>query len=117
MARRRCVALIDSGTSQSHILPETVTLCEVECSLAIVHLELANGSKIQSTQQTLATPCIVGTAVCNLSFTVAKLVSNVDVVLGMNWLRTWNPIIDWRRQKIYMWVHGQWDRVNGVLLD
>ena len=117
VAGRRCVALIDSGASQSYISPETVTLCEIECSPALVHLELADGSKIQSTQQTLAVPCTVGTAVCNISFTVTKLLSNVDIVLGMDWLKTWNPVIDWRKQTLYTWVHGQWEHVNGVLLD
>ena len=117
IAGRNCVALIDSGASQSYIAPETVTLCEVECSPALVHLELADGSKVQSTQQTLAVPCTVGRSVCKMSFTVTKLLSNVDVVLGMDWLRTWNPVIDWRRQKMYIWVQGEWDHVNGVLLE
>ena len=117
VAGRRCVALIDSGASQSYISPETVILCEIECSPALVHLELADGSKIQSTQQTLAVPCTVGTAVCNISFTVTKLLSNVDIVLRMDWLKMWNPVIDWRKQTLYTWVHGQWEHVNGVLLD
>ena len=117
VAGRRCVALIDSGASQSYISPETAALCELECSPASVHLELADGSKIEATQQTLDTPCTVGTATCSLSFTVTKLLSNVDVVLGMDWLCTWNPVIDWRSQKIYLWVHGQWEHVNGILLD
>ena len=117
VAGRRCVALIDSGASQSYISPETVTLCELDCSPALVHLELADGSKIEATQQTLATSCTVGTATCSLAFTVTKLLSNVDVVLGMDWLCTWNPVIDWRKQELYMWVHGQWEHVNGVLLD
>ena len=106
MAGRRCVALIDSGASQSYISPETVALSEIECSPALVHLELADGSKIEATQRTLAIPCTVGTAVCQLTFTVTKLLSNVDVVLGMDWLKTWNPVIDWRKQRIYLWVHG-----------
>ena len=114
---RRCIALIDSGASQSYISPETVTLCEIECSPALVHLELADGSKIQSTQQTLAVPCTIGNAVCNISFTVTKLLSNVDIVFSMDWLKTWNPVIDWRRQKLYTWVHGQWEHVNGGLLN
>ncbi|MCV6575517.1 MAG: retroviral-like aspartic protease family protein, partial [Cohaesibacter sp.] len=117
IAGRNCVALIDSGASQSYIAPETVTLCELGCSPALIHLELADGSKVQSTQQTLAVPCTVGQSVCKMSFTVTKLLSNVDVVLGMDWLRTWNPVIDWRRQKMYIWVQGEWDHVNGVLLE
>ena len=32
VAGRRCVALIDSGASQSYISPEIVTLCELQCS-------------------------------------------------------------------------------------
>ena len=117
VAGRRCVALIDSGASQSYISPETVAMSEIECSPALVHLELADGSKIEATQQTLATPCTVGTAVCQLAFTVTKLLSNVDVVLGMDWLKTWNPVIDWRKQRMHLWVHGQWENVDGVLLD
>ena len=113
----RCVALIDSGASQSYIAPETVALCELECSPAMVNLELADGSKIQATQKTLAVPCTVGKAVCKLEFTVTTLLSNVDLVLGMDWLRIWNPVIDWRRQRMHIWVHGTWEHVNGVLLN
>ena len=117
VAGRRCIALLDSGASQSYIAPETIALCEIECSPALVHLELADGSKVQSTQQTLAVHCTVGKAICNISFTVTKLLSNVDMVLGMDWLRTWNPVIDWRRQKtIHMgsWRMGscQWSFVG-----
>ena len=117
VAGRRCVALIDSGASQSYMSPETVTLCELGCSPASMQLELADGSKIEATQQTLATPCTLGMATCKMSFTVTKLLSNVDVVLGMDWLCTWNPVIDWRKQELYIWVHGQWEHVNGILLD
>ena len=117
VAGRRCVALIDSGASQSYCSPETVALCEIVCSPASVYLELADGSKIEATQQTLATPCTVGKAVCKISFTVTKLLSNVDIVLGMDWLMTWNPVIDWRKQRLHLWVHGQWNYVDGVLMN
>ena len=53
VAGRRCIVLLDSGASQSYIAAETVAQCEIECSLALVHLELADGSKVQSTHQTL----------------------------------------------------------------
>ena len=46
------VTLIDSGASQSYILPEVVTLCELQCSPTLIHLELVDGSKVRSTQQT-----------------------------------------------------------------
>ena len=51
VAGRRCVALIDSG-AQSYISPEIVTLCELYCSPTLIHLELADGSKVRSTQET-----------------------------------------------------------------
>ena len=93
MAGRRSVALIDSGASQSYISPEIVTLCELQCSTTLIHLELADGSKVRSTQQTQAVPCIVGNRICQITFTVTKLLSNVDVVLGTDWLMRWNPVL------------------------
>ena len=45
IAEPRCIALIDSGPSQSYMAPETVTLCELECEPALLHLELADGTK------------------------------------------------------------------------
>ena len=84
---RRCIALIDSGASQSYIAPDTVTLCEINCIPAVMHLELADGSKIQSTEQTQDTICTLGECIGKMSFTVTQLLSNVDVVLGMDWLK------------------------------
>ena len=114
---RRVVALIDSGASQSYMAPETVALCELTCEPAELHLELADGSKIKSTQQTQFTPCTVGEASSLIRFTITKLLSNVDIVLGMDWLARWNPVIDWRRQVIHLYVNRHWTQVHGVLLD
>ena len=116
IAGRQCVALIDSGASQSYMAPETVNLCELQCHPAIMHLELADGSKIKSLEETQVTNCTVGSATCAISFTVTKLLSNVDIVLGMDWLARWNPVIDWRKQVMHIWVNSHWDYVNGVLL-
>ena len=114
---RRCVALVDSGASQSYIAPDTVTICELDCVPVVMHLELADGSKIESTEQTQDTVCTLGECIGKMSFTVTKLLSNVDVVLGMDWLRTWNPVIDWKRQILYTFIRGKWTQVHGVLLD
>ena len=35
----------------------------------------------------------------------------------MDWLARWNPVIDWRRQVIYLYVNRHWTQVHGVLLD
>ena len=37
VAGHQCVALIDSGASQSYMAPETVNLCELDCKPALVH--------------------------------------------------------------------------------
>ena len=117
IAGRRVIALIDSGASQSYMAPETAALCELECESAELHLELADGSKIKSTQQTQFTMCTVGEAVSQIKLTITKLLSNVDIVLGMDWLARWNPMIDWRRQVIHLYVNRHWTQVHGVLLD
>ena len=88
------MALIDSGTSQSYISLEIVTLCELQYNPTLIHLELADGSKVRSAQQAQVVPCIVEMSICQIIFTVTKLLSNVDVVLGMDWLMRWNPVID-----------------------
>ena len=82
-----------------------------------MHLELADGSKIKSTQQTQFTQCTVGEASSLIRFTITKLLSNVDIVLGMDWLARWNPVIDWRRQVMHLYVNRHWTQVHGVLLD
>ena len=85
---RRLVALVDSRASRCYISPETVTSLGLETSPALVHLELADGSKIQSTQQVQGVRCTMGNFVCRLNFTVTKLLHQVDLVLGVNWLES-----------------------------
>ena len=49
IAGRRLIALVDSGASRCYISPEAVTSLGLDTSPALVHLELADGSKIEST--------------------------------------------------------------------
>ena len=59
----------------------------------------------------------IGECVERATFTVTKLLTDVDVVLGMDWLVKWNPVIDWQKQKIYVYVDDHWTQINGMLLD
>ena len=61
--------------------------------------------------------CTVGEASSQIKFTITKLLSNVDIVLGMDWLAWWNPVIDWRKQVMHLYVNRHWTQVHGVLLD
>ena len=82
----------------------------------IVHLELADGSKICSTQKIPGVLCSVGKISSYEDFTVTKLLHGVDVVLGMTWLQRWNPLIDWVQQVMYIKTQYGWDRIRGLFL-
>ena len=47
----------------------------------ILHLELADGSKVQSTQKAENVNVSVGKSICRVDFTVTKLLKDVDLVL------------------------------------
>jgi hypothetical protein len=38
-----------------------------------------------------------------------------DVILGLPWLRRWNPVVDWRGEKLLVNVGGQNDVMNASL--
>ena len=46
---RQRVGLIDSGASRCYMSPETAALCKLVLNSEILHLQLADGSKVQST--------------------------------------------------------------------
>ena len=111
------VALIDSGASRCYASPEAVVEWELPGTPELVHLELADGSKIQSTQKIRGVLCTAGRTVCYEDFTVTKLLHGVDVVLGMTWLQRWNPLIDWVQQVMYIRLQNEWDQIRGLFLD
>ena len=111
------VALVDSGASRNYASPEAVVDWELPGTPDVVHLELADGSKIRSTQKIPGVMCRAGKIVSYEDFTVTKLLHGVDVVLGMTWLRRWNPLIDWVQQVMYIRTAHGWDRIRGIMLD
>ena len=48
---------------------------------------------------------------------MTKLLHGVDVVLGMTWLRRWNPLIDWVQQVLYIRTQEGWAHIKGLFLD
>ena len=58
----------------------------------------------------------VGKSICRVDFTVTKLLKDVDLVLGINWLSLWNPVINWKEQIMHMWTGKEWNEVQGVFL-
>ena len=61
--------------------------------------------------------CSAGQIVSYEDFTVTKLLHGVDVVLGMTWLRRWNPLIDWVQQVLYIRTQEGWAHIKGLFLD
>ena len=61
--------------------PEIATLCELVLNPEILHLELADDSKVQSTQKADNVKVCVGKSICRVDFTVTKLLKDVDLVL------------------------------------
>ena len=113
---RRLTALIDSGASRCYMSPNTAAQCNLRLEKEMMYLELADGSKIQATQKASNVRCEVGTSVCKVTFTVTQLLHNVDLVLGINWLVQWNPVVDWRKQVVSIWTGYEWTQVNRLLL-
>ena len=48
---RKKIGLIDSGASRCYMSTKTAVHCELDLNPEILHLELADGSKVQSTQR------------------------------------------------------------------
>ena len=80
--------------------PVTAAHCDLHLENEKLYLELADGSKIQSTQKACNVYYHVGKSVCRVDFIVTKFLHNVDLVLGINWLSKWNLVIDWQKQKM-----------------
>ena len=114
---RTYVALVDFGASENYASPEAVVQWELLGTPDVVHLELVDGSKIRSTQKIPGVMCSAGKIVSYEDFIVTKLLHGVDEVLGMTWLRRWNPLIDWVQQVMYIRTQHGWDRIRGIFLD
>ena len=48
---------------------------------------------------------------------MAKLLHQVDMVIGVDWLARWNPVIDWTTQRMNIWTGTCWERLQGILMD
>ena len=95
-------ALVDSGATRSLILSGAVLPLGLKSTSKNTLLELGNGHRILSWGKVNDVPVVIGSLSVKLDLIVTKLLHNVDVVLGMNWLCTVNPIIDWRGARMLL---------------
>ena len=65
-------------------------------------MELGNGEKILSRGYIPDVPVVTAGLTVKTGLTVTNLLHDVDLVLGMNWLKLVNPIVDWCGAKLYV---------------
>ena len=94
--------LIDSRATKCFVSPACVAACGLKGVPRDVFLELGNGEKILSRGYIPNVPVVTIGLTVKTRLTVTNLLHNVDLVLGMNWLKLVNPIVDWCGAKLYV---------------
>ena len=82
--------------------PECSTIAGLSCVTHDTFLELGNGARALSRGMVQGVPITLAGVTTNLNLIVSSLLHEVDIVLGINWLKTVNPIIDWCSGRIYL---------------
>ena len=88
-------ALIDSGTMRNFISPARVTQCGLTIESHNTFLELGDGKKVLSRGRAIDVPVVTSGYTMKTNLTVCNLLHDVDVVLGMTWLKVADPLIHW----------------------
>ena len=95
-------ALIDSGATRCFISSGAVLPLGLKSTSEDTLLELGNGDRILSRGKVNDMPVVTAGLSVKLDLTVTKLLHSIDLVLGINWLQTVNPIIDWRGARMFL---------------
>ena len=95
-------ALIDSGATRCFVTPSCVTAVGLMGTPQGVFLELGNGQKYLSRGFVSDATVVTAGLTVRVGLTVTNLLHEVDLVLGINWLRLVNPVVDWSSGKIYL---------------
>ena len=92
---REIRTLIDSGATRCFLSPACVTACGLKGVPRDVFLELGNGEKILSRGYIPDVPVVTAGLTVKIGLTVTNRLHDVDLVLGMNWFQSVNPVVDW----------------------
>ena len=95
-------ALLDSGATRCFVTPECSTVAGLSCVPHDTFLKLGNGARALSRGMVQGAPITLAGVTINLDLNVSSLLHEVDIVLGINWLKTVNPIIDWCSGRVYL---------------
>ena len=95
-------ALIDSGVTRSFISPACITETGMKTQKNNTFLELGDGSKVLSKFEAMDIPMVIEGCTFKIDFIVSDLLYNVDIVLGITWLKEYNPLVDWSTGNLYI---------------
>ena len=95
-------ALIDSGVTHYFVTPTCVIACGLKGTPCDIFLELGNGKKYLFRGYVSDVPVVTAGLTVKIGLTVTILLHDVDLVLGMNWLQSVNPVVDWSGTRLYV---------------
>ena len=95
-------ALIDSGATRCFVTRQCCNVAGLSCVPHDTFLELGNGTTALSRGMVQGAPIILASATSRIGLTVSHLLHDVDIVLGINWLKSVNPLIDWCSGRVYL---------------
>ena len=87
-------ALINSGAPRCFVTPECYIVTGLSASSHNIFLELGNEEKALFRGLVRSTPVSVAGATRKIDLTGSKLLHDVDIVMGINWLESVNSLID-----------------------
>ena len=95
-------ALIDSGATRCFVTQKCCTIAGLSCVPCDTFLELGNGTTALSRGKVHGAPITTASVTTRIDLTLSHLLHDVDIVLGVNWLKYVNPIIDWCSGRVYL---------------
>lgn len=114
---RENIALIDCAALRCYIDSRAVLRMNLEPEQEQATLELGDGTKVPSSGCLPALRFTMGSYTYAQNFTVTRLMTGVDVVLGMTWLETVNPLIHWVTHTLYIRDRDTLYPITGVPAD
>ena len=94
--------LIDSGATRNFISPAGVMKCGLMIESHNTFLELGDGKKVLSRGRAVDVPVVTSGYTMKTNLIVCNLLLDVDVVLGMTWLKVADPLIRWSTGHVYI---------------
>ena len=99
-------ALVDSGASRCFISLQIVQTAQLQWEPHDTFLQLGNGERILSRGHATNIPVVTRNHCTRCNLTITSLHHQVDLVLGVSWLKQVNPLIDWNVCAMYLFSNG-----------